>query len=135
MTVLHEINHILEQMPPYGGYVTLPRKFLIQVKAALSDVPVVLHVDNPDSAIYNLEYHLTKTEYLLMRALVAASGRALSPGSLIAAGNLSSPGGLWVHIKRLRQKLEKHAPQMHLETIRGRGYLLIVESENKNECD
>lgn len=130
MTALQEINHILEQMPPYGGYVTLPRKFLLQVKAALSDVPVTTVDRQHNDLCDQIARHLTKTEYLLLRALVGASGRVISPGSLIVAANLSSSGSLWVHVKRLRFKLGNHAPQIHLETIRGRGYLVFMEEKS-----
>jgi DNA-binding response OmpR family regulator len=73
--------------------------------------------------------HLTPIESRLMQVLYTHRGRVLSPSALLARawdpmqqGTLHS---LWVHIRRLRAKLEPDTKRPHyIVTARGRGYYL-----------
>ena len=72
---------------------------------------------------------LTPTETRLLHLLYSHRGRVVSPGYLMSKAWDPEPkgtlGSLWVHIRRLRNKLEPNpeAPN-YLITVRGQGYYL-----------
>lgn len=72
---------------------------------------------------------LTPTENRLLHVLYNNRGRVLSPGFLIAKAwdplRQGSVNSLWVHIRRLRSKIEPDASNpYYIVTVRGRGYCL-----------
>jgi len=72
---------------------------------------------------------LTPTESRLLHMLVSHRGRVLSPGLLLAkAWDPAKPGSvesLWVHIRRLRRKIEPDPNACrYVVTVRGQGYCL-----------
>lgn len=76
---------------------------------------------------------MTPTETRLLQVLFAHRGRVVSPGHLMSQAwrdeQRGTLGTLWVHIRRLRNKLERDpaAPET-LVTVRGQGYCLQSES-------
>ncbi len=78
--------------------------------------------------------HLSSREYALLTALVDAHGDAVKRGDLVdevwGETWIGDPRTLDVHIRWLREKLERDAakPQLIL-TIRGVGYRLVAASE------
>lgn len=70
---------------------------------------------------------LTPTENRLLHHLYMNRGRVVSPGYLMAKAwgeeQKGTQGSLWVHVRRLRNKLE-HDPEtpQYLRTVRGQGY-------------
>jgi DNA-binding response OmpR family regulator len=72
---------------------------------------------------------LTPTENRLLYILYNNRGRVLSPSFLMAKAwdplHRGTMGSLWVHIRRLRSKIESN-PQnpRYLITVRGQGYCL-----------
>lgn len=75
---------------------------------------------------------LTPTETRLLQLLYANRGRVVSPGYLMSRAwgekQRGTLGALWVHIRRLRNKLER-TPQTprYLQTVRGQGYRLHTD--------
>jgi DNA-binding response OmpR family regulator len=75
---------------------------------------------------------LTPTETRLLQVLYANRGRVVSPGYLMSRAwsvdQRGTLGSLWVHIRRLRNKLER-TPQSprYLQTVRGQGYRLHTD--------
>jgi DNA-binding response OmpR family regulator len=75
---------------------------------------------------------LTPTENRLLHLLYTNRGRVVSPGYLMTkawdARQKGTLGSLWVHIRRLRNKLERDPEDPHyLITVRGQGYYLQFE--------
>lgn len=75
---------------------------------------------------------LTPTETRLLHLLYCHRGRVVSPGYLVSkawdSDQRGTLGSLWVHIRRLRNKLEPN-PEIprYLLTVRGQGYTLRVD--------
>jgi DNA-binding response OmpR family regulator len=72
---------------------------------------------------------LTPTEGRLLHTLYTSRGQVLSPGALLArawgTGRQGTRHALWVHLRRLRTKLEPTPSQpRYIVTVRGRGYYL-----------
>lgn len=80
---------------------------------------------------------LTPTESRLVHLLYMNRGRAVSPNQLVSAiwngKRTGTLGSLWVHVRRLRNKLERdpEKPEV-LVTIRGHGYALRQTPYNLN---
>lgn len=81
---------------------------------------------------------LTPTETRLLHLLYINRGRVVAPGYLMSKAwnteHKGTPGSLWVHVRRLRNKLE-HNPETPccLITVRGQGYYLACEYANHSD--
>ncbi len=76
---------------------------------------------------------LTPTETRLLHLLYSNRGRVVSPGYLMSKAwctdQKGTLGSLWVHIRRLRNKLEPNPESpAYLITVRGQGYCLHSDS-------
>ena len=72
---------------------------------------------------------LTPIESRLLHLLYMNRGRVVAPEVLMSKawgeGSEGSPGSLWVHVRRLRNKLERNPDRpRYLITVRGQGYVL-----------
>lgn len=75
------------------------------------------------------QVHLTGREKDLLRQLVQGAGKPVSRQALRSDGQDKSARAVDVQINRLRQKIEKDpANPTLLQTVRGEGYMLYVES-------
>lgn len=75
------------------------------------------------------QVHLTGREKDLIRQLVQGAGKPVSRQDLRSDGQDDSARAVDVQINRLRQKIEKDpANPTLLQTVRGEGYILYVES-------
>lgn len=75
------------------------------------------------------QVHLTGREKDLLRQLVQGAGKPVSRQDLRSDGQDDSARAVDVQINRLRQKIEKDpANPTLLQTVRGEGYILYVES-------
>lgn len=73
--------------------------------------------------------HLTGREKDMLRQLVQSAGKPVSRQDLRSEGQDESARAVDVQINRLRQKIEKDpANPALLQTVRGEGYILYVES-------
>ncbi len=73
--------------------------------------------------------HLTGREKDMLRILVQGAGTSVSRQALRSEGQDESARAVDVQINRLRQKIEKDpANPALLQTVRGEGYILYVES-------
>lgn len=73
--------------------------------------------------------HLTGREKELLRHLVQGDGKPVSRAALRGEGQDDAARAVDVQINRLRQKIEKDpANPALLQTVRGEGYVLFVES-------
>lgn len=126
----------------------LPEELILRVMAVLKRVyhikdtdkekeMIVLgdcRVDLGSGVVYrgqgNVEVTLTAKEYAIIEKLAANRGRIVTIDALCEAvwqdGNYGYENTLIVHIRRLREKIEKEPshPQ-HLLTVRGLGYKLV----------
>lgn len=78
---------------------------------------------------------LTPTETRLLHLLYINRGRVVSPGYLMSKAwsgeHRGTLGSLWVHIRRLRNKLERNPEEpYYLVTVRGQGYYLHSDSHS-----
>lgn len=127
-------------------YVTKPFEFselLARVRRVLKrispsqNMDPVLVVDDRLSANFAQQYviidgeqvALTPTENRILRALFSNRGRVLSTGYLLSKAwepmRQGSVESLWVHIRRLRNKIEEDPDQpKYVVTVRGQGYCL-----------
>ena len=77
---------------------------------------------------------LTPTENRIIHTLYRYRGRVLSPGFLLVNAwdtrNRGTLESLWVHIRRLRSKIEPNPNRpTYVMTVRGRGYCLPDEAQ------
>ncbi len=71
---------------------------------------------------------LTSREKDMLRVLVQSAGQPVARAALSPAGGVETARGVDVQINRLRQKIEEDPSNpVHLQTVRGEGYSLIVE--------
>lgn len=111
-----------------------PKELLARVEAVLRRVPprsAPARGLDPDARSFRLEGReipLTPSEYRLLEALTAQSGRAFSRDQLLdlldeAGATDAFDRAIDIHISRLRAKLETDPRQpRHLITVRGVGY-------------
>lgn len=83
---------------------------------------------------------LTPTENRIIHALYTHRGRVLSPGFLLVNAwdnrNRGTLESLWVHIRRLRSKIEPNPNQpTYVMTVRGRGYCLPHTNQRGQQAD
>lgn len=120
-----------------------PRELTARVRAVLRRIPSVEPERNPavwdhDEARCRMSYRgnaldLTRNEYRLLCALVAAPGRVFSRDQLMASA-WDDPASAMdrtvdAHVKSLRAKLREAAPESDpIVTHRGLGYSLREES-------
>ena len=77
------------------------------------------------------EVHLTRSEYLLLRALALNRGEIVSRRVLMQAvwgPAVTSHGALDTLVNTLREKLNEEQPEL-ISTIRGSGYSLVEDSQ------
>lgn len=82
---------------------------------------------------HGAEVHITRSEYLLMRALAMHRGETVSRRQLIQAvwgATVVSHGALDTLVNSLREKLNIEQPRL-ISTIRGSGYALVEETESR----
>jgi DNA-binding response OmpR family regulator len=88
---------------------------------------IVLDRGRHTASVGESELVLTRTEYSLLAALVAASGNVVSHTALLSAGwpGEPNPDPQWLkpHLARLRSKLEESGAAVP-ESVRGVGYRL-----------
>jgi DNA-binding response OmpR family regulator len=98
------------------------QEFWLDAGVSINFAQQYLHVDGQ-------KILLTPTEARLLHLLYRNRGRVVSPGYLVHKAwrddQTGSLGALWVHIRRLRNKLERRpeSPE-YLVTVRGQGYSL-----------
>lgn len=66
--------------------------------------------------------HLTKTENRILELVFTASGAPVKCERFRLGAE-----SLWVHVRRLREKIETEQMPFRIETVRGRGYRLVWE--------
>lgn len=147
LSALADTDRKVEGINRYAeDYVTKPFAFselLARIKRVLARTSGDLSSD-PEQAVddrlrINFAQHyalidgkhvqLTPTESRLMQILVSNRGRVLSAGYLLAKAwdpvHQGTVESLWVHIRRLRNKIEVDPDQpRYVVTVRGQGYCL-----------
>jgi two-component system, OmpR family, response regulator RpaA len=108
------------------------------IKELLSVGHVTLIPENLEAKIQGTLIKLTPTEFEILNCLVQNHGQAMSLGKLLEEVWGYSPDDdvetIRVHIRHLRSKLEKVAPELsYVETIYGGGYRLIPEGKPKKK--
>ncbi len=119
MNLTTHLTEALERTPEHIPHVYIGREeaqlivTLLQQRAA------------GDPLLVELERHLTPIEYRIVRKLRETDG-VVAPEALLEATEVPTKASLWVHIRRLRTKLVGRG--VAIDTIRGRGYVLVGES-------
>ena len=73
--------------------------------------------------------HVTGREREILRTLIQAEGKPVARAAFQPQGNDETQRAIDVQVNRLRQKIEEDpALPLYLQTVRGEGYCLIVES-------
>jgi two-component system, OmpR family, phosphate regulon response regulator OmpR len=73
--------------------------------------------------------HVTGRERDILRLLVQNAGQAVARAAFQPQGGDETARAIDVQVNRLRQKIERDPSQpIHLQTVRGEGYCLFVES-------
>jgi DNA-binding response OmpR family regulator len=93
---------------------------------------IVLDRGRHTASVGETELVLTRTEYSLLAALIAAAGNVVSHSALLSAGwpGEPNPDPQWLkpHVARLRSKLEEAGAPVP-ESVRGVGYRLEEGSQ------
>lgn len=123
-----------------------PRELLLRVSSILRRTaapPPVKPESEPESVRFGaFTYHLgrgelrlgedhqrlTEREREILRVLAAANGETVPREALAEQGSASNERTIDVQINRLRRKIEEDPGNpIHLQTVRGVGYRLVVE--------
>jgi hypothetical protein len=109
----------------------IPVELADQIIQMLADI----HTPLPPAAeeIYTKE-HLTKTESLLLDRLLQHPGYVVETAQLITYAHLPGRETLWVHLHRIREKLNDGYT---LLTVQNQGYLLELSTSplaNRDIC-
>jgi two-component system phosphate regulon response regulator OmpR len=123
-----------------------PRELLLRVSSILRRTaapPPVRNEAEPESVRFGpYHYHLgrgelrlgeehqrlTEREREILRVLAAANGETVPREALAEQGSASNERTIDVQINRLRRKIEEDPGNpIHLQTVRGVGYKLVVE--------
>lgn len=117
-----------------------PRELAARVKAILRRTgtspdpgmkPALIRVNEEQARVYCLGHplELSRSEYLILKAMVARPEKVFSRGELMDAAGLAEASlerAIDTHIKSLRAKLAECMPEMDvIRTHRGLGYSLI----------
>lgn len=98
-------------------------------RAGTADGHLIIDPERLAAVVDGRRHPLTPTEWQLLGALLAASGRVLSRQELAArawgAGYRSRGSEVEVYISRLRRKLGDARRGGMIETVRGRGYRFV----------
>lgn len=125
----------------------LPRELVLRLKAVLNRAYFPIVFQNQEKAVFYLdetkidlnsgtvnnlvkEYNLTAKEFIILEKLHQNMGKIVTGDMLCQAawGDFiyGYENTLMVHIRRLREKIEKNASApKHLLTVRGLGYKLV----------
>jgi DNA-binding response OmpR family regulator len=115
MDVLRELTQAVQRTSQARTYIKIDRTLASGLIDALN------RTDVSSSELSKAERWLTYTEFRIFRALFQA-GHMLTYNELMSAAEVDTIDALWVHIRRLRVKLEVHK-MGYIDTIRGRGYI------------
>ncbi|MGD9729520.1 MAG: winged helix-turn-helix domain-containing protein [Nitrospiraceae bacterium] len=103
-------------------YCVLSRELVRQLIVALGQPQA------EDPWLLEIQGGTTPIEFRIYRALYQAKGRIVEHASLLGSAGVATLESLWVHVRRLRMKVEAHG-WGKIETVRERGYFLEVERE------
>lgn len=118
-------------MPPASS-VALPHAANTYVVLDSTNGPLVLDTEGVVLRRGQDEVPMTRTEFLMLRALAETPGKVVSRARLLSAaspdGHVGDIRNLAPHISRLRTKIEVDANTPRLiKTIRGFGYRLDLQ--------
>lgn len=122
MNLLAELRWKCTATSEDAPYVVLSRDMLERIIVALEQPPA------EDALLLAIQNIATPIEFRMWRALYVAKGKPVSTTDLRAAAGVERVGTLWVHVRRLRAKLRASALGK-IETVRGRGYYLELNSD------
>lgn len=125
MNAQTEILQILDQVAPEVEYVAIPRHLLVDVCAITTSTTAHQQL----AMLGAVRDHLTKKEYMVFDHLLKQNGATVRSQGLMNVADIDNAETLWVHVRRLRRKLEDLLPHVCIQTWRGMGYALVVEGE------
>lgn len=138
--MIAELTNLLSQVPKKSAYITVPRRMLVrvykqaqamstQLQAMSTQADAMAGVPNAEDGLLSafVNQGLTKIEFLLLRTLLQNQGQVVPSSALIEAANIKTENSLWVHIRRLRQKIKD---EYVIESWRKHGYMLRMQHED-----
>lgn len=117
-TLIQDLQAMQRCIPEGTQAVTLDRAVFDEVVSMLAGSAKVR--DWRLTVVDGLMPQLTPIESRIMQRLHDADGGTVASSQF----QLKSKATLWVHIKRLREKIEHYRVEFRVETVRGRGYRL-----------
>ena len=111
-----QLSAIIEQTPTYRPHIELGRSFAEEIAKALAKV------NAKDSVLDKAERVLTPIEFRIWRTLYQ-TGTVIDAGTLLEVSGTKNEGALWVHMRRMRDKLMICQELGDVVTVHGRGYL------------
>lgn len=119
--IVWELRRLLATTSEETPYCVLSRQNTQVLLEILTQQPA----DNP--LLEEVEKVLTPIEFRLYKTLYQAQGMTVLSEELLQRAGTKTESSLWVHVRRLRLKLEAKAKQWGVvETVRERGYFLSL---------
>lgn len=112
-----QLSAIIQQTPIYRPHIELGRSFAEELVTALQRINV------KDGTVNQAEQILTPIEFRIWRTLYQL-GNVVDANLLLDVSGAKSEPSLWVHVRRMRDKLTIHPELGQIDTVRGRGYML-----------
>jgi DNA-binding response OmpR family regulator len=118
-------QHLITQA---GKNITIPRELAENLIIALAEPA---SASQQFGSYINAGHWLTPIETALLQKLAANPGIIISSDVLLKCSQASSTPSLWVHIKRLRYKLNWETCVIH--TVNRQGYIFEERGEDGKE--
>ncbi|MCB0108505.1 MAG: helix-turn-helix domain-containing protein [Caldilineaceae bacterium] len=111
-----QLSTIIQQTPTYRPHIELGRSFAEELVTALEKI------NAKDSIIDKAEQVLTPTEFRIWRMLYQL-GTVVDTETLLEVSDTKTEASLWVHMRRLRNKLIMYSELGNVVTVHGKGYM------------
>lgn len=128
MTIADTIVKIEGALAGANGHVTVSSELLTEALTQLRKLETAVPPIEPP-------FGLTRMEWRIYAHLAENRGRVVPPDALIAVSRIKSKTpllrqrALWVHLHRLREKIEAHPEAGTITCSLGEGYVLYTETE------
>lgn len=129
MNIAETIEQLEQSLAGANGRVTVSSELLTEALTQLRKLETAVPPIEPP-------FGLTRMEWRIYAHLAENRGRVVAPDALIAVSRIKSKTpllrqrALWVHMHRLREKIEAYPEAGTIVCALGEGYALYTETEN-----